>query len=70
VGALGFFFTCFPLFGNQPLSLTLSPAAPAYGKDMLADGLPFAFSGLMFFNYLFPFIFSYKNRIKRFNFFI
>ena len=37
----------------------LSPEAPAYGKDMLADGLPFAFSGLMFFNYLFPFVFFF-----------
>ena len=59
VGAIGFFLTCFPLFGSQPLSTTLSPEAPAYGKDMLADGLPFAFSGLMFFNYLFPFIFFF-----------
>ena len=59
VGALGFFFTCFPLFNGQAVSTMLSGAAPEYGKDMIKDGLPWAFSGLMFFNYLFPFIFFF-----------
>ena len=59
VGAIGFFFTCFPIFGGQPVSTMLSGAAPAYGEDMLSVGLPWAFSGLMFFNYLFPFVFFF-----------
>ncbi len=59
VGAIGFFFTCFPLFGDKSVSLMLSGAAPAYGEDMLAKGIPWAFSGLMFFNYLFPFVFFF-----------
>ena len=59
VGAVGFFFTCFPLFGDKSVSLMLSGAAPAYGEDMLAKGIPWAFSGLMFFNYLFPFVFFF-----------
>ena len=59
VGAVGFFFTCFPLFGSQSVSTMLSGAAPAYGKDMLTEGMPWAFSGLMFFNYLFPFVFFF-----------
>ena len=59
VGALGFFFTCFPLFGDKPLSTMLSGASPAYGEDMIKVGLPWAFSGLMFFNYLFPFVFFF-----------
>ena len=59
VGALGFFFTCFPLFGGKPLSTMLSGASPAYGADMIKEGLPWAFSGLMFFNYLFPFVFFF-----------
>ena len=59
VGAIGFFFTCFPLFGDKSVSLMLSGDAPAYGKDMIKEGLPWAFSGLMFFNYLFPFVFFF-----------
>ena len=59
VGAAGFFFTCFPLFGDKAVSVMLSGAAPAYGKDMIKEGMPWAFSGLMFFNYLFPFIFFF-----------
>ena len=59
VGAVGFFFTCFPLFGDKSLSVMLSGDAPAYGKDMIKEGMPWAFSGLMFFNYLFPFIFFF-----------
>ena len=59
VGAIGFFFTCFPLFGDKSVSLMLSGDAPAYGEDMLAKGIPWAFSGLMFFNYLFPFVFFF-----------
>lgn len=59
VGAFGFFFTCFPLFGDKSVSLMLSGAAPAYGEDMLAKGIPWAFSGFMFFNYLFPFVFFF-----------
>ena len=60
VGALGFFFTCFPLFGDTPVSLLLSKdATPAYGADMIKVGLPWAVSGLMFCNYLFPFIFFF-----------
>ena len=37
----------------------LSGASPAYGEDMIKVGLPWAFSGLMFFNYLFPFVFFF-----------
>ena len=59
VGAVGFFFTCFPLFGDKSLSVMLSGDAPAYGKDMIKEGMPWAFSGLMFFNYLFPFVFFF-----------
>ncbi len=59
VGALGFFLTCFPLFGGQSASTMLSPAAPGIEADMIKDGLPWAFSGLMFFNYLFPFAFFF-----------
>ena len=59
VGAVGFFFTCFPLFGDKSLSVMLSGEAPAYGKDMITEGMPWAFSGLMFFNYLFPFVFFF-----------
>ena len=56
VGALGFFLTCFPLFGGKPLSLMANGAAPAYGADM---NFGWAFGGLMFCNYLFPFIFFF-----------
>ena len=59
VGAVGFFFTCFPLFGGQQVSTMLSEAAPGINADMIKDGLPWAFSGLMFCNYLFPFIFFF-----------
>lgn len=59
VGAVGFFFTCFPLFGDKSLSVLLSGAAPEYGANMISEGLPWAFSGLMFFNYLFPFVFFF-----------
>jgi melibiose permease/lactose/raffinose/galactose permease len=59
VGAVGFFLTCFPLFGGQTASTMLSPAAPGIEADMIKDGLPWAFSGLMFFNYLFPFAFFF-----------
>lgn len=56
VGGIGFFLTCFPLFGDKPLSLMLNGAAPAYG-----DGMNFgwALGGLMFCNYLFPFTFFF-----------
>ena len=56
VGALGFLLTCFPLFGDKPLSLMLSGAAPGYGADM---NLGWALGGLMFCNYLFPFVFFF-----------
>lgn len=59
VGAVGFFLACFPLFGGQTASTMLSPAAPGIEADMIKDGLPWAFSGLMFFNYLFPFAFFF-----------
>ena len=59
IGAVGFFFTCFPIFGDKSISTMLSGAAPAYGEDMFGKGIPFAFSGLMFCNYLFPFIFFF-----------
>ncbi len=58
-GAAGFFLTCFPLFGSQSVSTMLSPSAPAIDGNMITDGLPWAFSGLMFFNYLFPFVFFF-----------
>ena len=54
VGALGFFLTCFPLFGNKPISLMLNGATPTEGMDF-----GWAFGGLMFCNYLFPFIFFF-----------
>ena len=56
VGALGFFFTCFPLFGDKPLSLMLSGTTPAYGEGM---NFGWALGGLMFCNYLFPFVFFF-----------
>ena len=56
VGAVGFFFTCFPLFGDKPISLMLSGETPAYGADM---NFAWGFGGLMFCNYLFPFIFFF-----------
>ena len=59
VGAVGFFFTCFPLFGGQSISTMLSGASPAIDADMITVGLPWAFSGLMFVNYLFPFVFFF-----------
>ena len=34
VGALGFLLTCFPLFGDKPVSLMLNGATPAYGSGM------------------------------------
>ena len=54
VGALGFFLTCFPLFGSKPLSLSMNGATPTEGFDFA-----WAFGGLMFCNYLFPFIFFF-----------
>ena len=59
IGAIGFFFTCFPIFGDKSISTMMSGEAPAYGEDMITTGIPFAFSGLMFFNYLFPFVFFF-----------
>ena len=59
VGAVGFFLTCFPMFGGQSLSTMLSPAAPGIEGDMIKEGLPWAFTGLMFCNYLFPFVFFF-----------
>jgi len=56
VGALGFFTTCFPLFGDKPLSLMFNGETPAYGEGM---NFGWAFGGLMFCNYLFPFIFFF-----------
>ncbi len=56
VGALGFFLTCFPLFGDTPISLMLSGETPAYGAAM---DFGWALGGLMFCNYLFPFIFFF-----------
>ena len=56
VGAVGFFFTCFPLFGDKPISLMLSGETPAYGADM---DFGWGLGGLMFCNYLFPFIFFF-----------
>ena len=56
LGALGFFLTCFPLFGEKPISLMLSGATPAYGAGM---DFGWALGGLMFCNYLFPFIFFF-----------
>ena len=55
-GALGFFLTCFPLFGDKPVSLILNGATPAYGSGM---DFGWAFGGLMFCNYLFPFVFFF-----------
>ena len=56
VGALGFFLTCFPLFGDKPLSLMFNGTTPAYGEGM---NFAWAFGGLMFSNYLFPFLFFF-----------
>lgn len=56
VGAFGFFFTCFPIFGDTPLSLSLNGATPAYGSSF---DFGWAFGGLMFCNYLFPLLFFF-----------
>ena len=56
VGALGFLLTCFPLFGEKPISLMLSGTTPAYGEGM---NFGWALGGLMFCNYLFPFVFFF-----------
>ena len=56
VGALGFLLTCFPIFGNTPVSLMLNGETPAYGAAM---NFGWALGGLMFCNYLFPFIFFF-----------
>ena len=56
VGALGFFLTCFPLFGDKPISLMLSGTTPAYGEGM---NFGWGLGGLMFCNYLFPFVFFF-----------
>ena len=56
IGALGFFLTCFPLFGDKPLSLMLNGAAPGYGEGM---NFGWGLGGLMFCNYLFPFVFFF-----------
>ena len=55
-GALGFLLTCFPLFGDKPLSLMFNGETPAYGAGM---DFGWAFGGLMFCNYLFPFVFFF-----------
>ena len=56
VGAVGFFLTCFPLFGDKPLSLMMSGETPAYGSGM---DFGWGLGGLMFCNYLFPFVFFF-----------
>ena len=56
VGAIGFFLTCFPLFGDTPIALKLSGETPAYGAGM---DFGWALGGLMFCNYLFPFAFFF-----------
>ena len=56
VGAVGFFLTCFPLFGDTPISLMLNGATPEYGAAM---DFGWGLGGLMFCNYLFPFIFFF-----------
>ena len=56
VGALGFFLTCFPLFGDKPISLLLNGETPAYGDPF---NFGWGLGGLMFVNYLFPFIFFF-----------
>ena len=56
VGALGFFLTCFPIFGGQSISTMLNGETPAYGAGM---NFGWALGGLMFCNYLFPFIFFF-----------
>ena len=56
VGALGFFFTCFPLFGDKPISLMLNGETPPYGADF---DFGWGLGGLMFCNYLFPFVFFF-----------
>lgn len=55
-GALGFFLTCFPLFGDKPISLMLNGETPAYGAGM---DFGWGLGGLMFVNYLFPFVFFF-----------
>ena len=56
VGALGFLLTCFPMFGDKPVSLMLSGTTPAYGEGM---NFGWALGGLMFCNYVFPFVFFF-----------
>ena len=55
-GALGFLLTCFPIFGDKPVSMLLNGATPAYGEGM---NFGWALGGLMFCNYLFPFAFFF-----------
>lgn len=56
VGALGFFFTCFPVFGDTILSTSMSETPRSYASTM---DLGWAFGGMMFCNYLFPFVFFF-----------
>nr|MCR5078586.1 MFS transporter [Bacilli bacterium] len=54
VGALGFFLTCFPMFGDTPLSLSANTYVPTEGMDF-----GWALGGMMWCNYLFPFLFFF-----------
>ena len=60
VGALGFFLTCFPVFGDTIISTSLN-AAGSTPRSAAIEGMDFGwlFGGLMFCNYLFPFIFFF-----------
>ncbi|MBP5217151.1 MAG: MFS transporter, partial [Bacilli bacterium] len=57
VGALGFFTTCFPVFGDQIIATSLSEAPRSCTIENMDFG--WAFGGLMFLNYLFPFSFFF-----------
>lgn len=57
LGGLGFFLTCFPLFGDKPFSLMFVGESPAY--DAGAYDFGWIFGGTMFCNYIFPAIFFF-----------
>ncbi|MCR5079035.1 MAG: MFS transporter, partial [Bacilli bacterium] len=54
VGALGFFFTCFPIFSDTSLNISANTYVPTTPMDF-----GWAFGGMMWCNYLFPFLFFF-----------
>ena len=54
IGFLGFLVCCVPLFGNNPIAFSSAPL-----PEMSSMDFGWAFGGLMFLNYLFPFVFFF-----------